>query len=133
MKLKEFYTVRNLQNEIRLLEELIQKSRDGATKITPSYSFAPKSKGGDTSKVEAGACAAVDYETLIRQKRAELERERAYKLQVIMMCGDSLVRQAMIMKFIEGSTNVSWHYVAGKLNTSEKSLLMACKRYVASV
>lgn len=93
----------------------------------------PEGKGGGTSKVEAGACGAVDYESQLIQKRAELEKERAYKLQVILMCSDSLVRQAMIIKFIEGDRNVSWTYVAGRLNTSEKSLLMACKRYVASV
>lgn len=129
MKLKEFYTVRNLQNEIRLLEELIQKSRDGATKITPSYSLAPKGKGGGTSKVEAGACAAVDYESQLIQKRAELEKERAYKLQVILMCNDSLVRQAMILKFIEGDKGVSWTCVARKLGTSVDSVRKACERY----
>lgn len=134
MKLKEFYTVRDLQGEIKLLEELIQKSRDSATKITPSYSLTPKIKDNSkTSKVESGACAAVDYESQLVQKKAELEKERAYKLQVILMCNDSLVRQAMVLKFIEGDRNVSWTYVAGRLNTSEKSLLMACKRYVASV
>lgn len=133
MKLKEFYTVRDLQGEIKLLEELIQKSRDSATKITPSYSLTPKSKGGKTSKVEAGACAAVDYESQLIQKRAELEKERAYKLQVILMCNDSLVRQAMILKFIDGDCDVTWGQVALELKTSESSILMACKRYVDSI
>ena len=127
MTLKELSQFRDLKREIINIERKIAELEDEATDTSAKITGMPHS--GKLGDKIGSIVSQIDYYESIQKKRlAECESELNCLNEYISACPDSLTRQILEYRFIDG---MKWNQVAEKIGgTSEYAVKKITYRYI---
>ena len=120
---------RSLQREIKYLEKKLRSMEDSAlhdsvlsSNSGPDYALHEISVYGSTAKKRK-------YEKMYKRRKVSAERHRDSIESFIDSAEDSMMRQILTLRFIEGK---SWQRVADEVggNNTENSVKKRCHRYI---
>lgn len=127
MTIKELSQLYYLKREISNIERKIAKLEDEATDTSAKITGMPHSgKSGD--KIGSIVAQIDYYESALNKNLAECASEFIRLNEYISACPDSLTRQILEYRFIDG---MSWNQVADQIGgTSEYAVKHTAYRYI---
>lgn len=129
MTVKELSQLYFLNREIEMATRRLAELEAQATSISCNMSGMPGGGGGPSSKVELMAAEIIDLQAIIYAKKMQCIHEQQRLERFIAEVPDSLVRQIMALRFVNG---LPWSQVAYSIGagTSSDSVKKACYRYL---
>ncbi|MBQ2775155.1 MAG: hypothetical protein IJF40_04630 [Clostridia bacterium] len=128
MTLKEMSQLYHLNREIESLQSQLEALECEAEKITQTLSDSPRAPGV-SDKTGKYAVLIADLRDKIKNRKARCWDELARLNEYIDNIDDSLTRQVIHLRFVNG---LSWQQVAAETGSSEYAVKQMCYRYLNS-
>lgn len=128
MTKKELSQLYYLSKEIKTKEEQLEQLKAIAESTTAQLTGMPHASGAN-DKIGKTAAEIADIKALIQLKIQEYWHEYNRLMRYINDIDDSLVRQIMTLRYINGMT---WNAVADTIGTNENAVKQIHSRYLRS-
>ena len=126
MTLKELSQLYHLKGEIRDIKSRISELKELSTDTSAKITGMPHS-GRKKDKIGSIVAEIEYYKSILKKRLKEYTAELIRLNNYISACPDSLTRQILEYRFIDG---MSWNQVAAHIGITEASAKMIAYRYI---
>ncbi len=128
MNINELNNLRNIDKEIKLLQERIEELETEAARVTPILTGLP-GKGSAGDRIGAVVEQIIEEKEKLEAALQKRQEERCKAMRFINSIADSQLRTVFILRFVAGK---SWNEVADYIGggNTESSVRMKVFRYL---